>query len=57
MDYEDLAADDEEGCDDQARQRGQRRWEENYWAQLAAIVIKNKKSRSLCKLIGRVDNY
>ena len=32
-------------------------WDQNYWAQIAAVIIKSMKSETLEKLIEKIDNF
>ena len=32
-------------------------WDQNYWAQIAAVIIKSMKSETLEKLTEKIDNF
>ena len=32
-------------------------WDQNYWAQIAAVIIKSMKSETLEKLIEKIDDF
>ena len=36
---------------------GQLDWDQNYWAQIAAVIIKSMKSETLEKLIEKIENF